>query len=329
MTRILAPVLGAVLILTVAGSTVSFATPIGPDNVRLLREEARVHVAFYPGSLLFLDATRLAVAGTDRTALWDVAAGPGAQLAELAELGQVLAVSSDGSLLAACTRARAVSVWRTDSLERVADVVVLRDTPYPSAAFSPDGLTLAVTNRHDEIELWDIQSGSRTATLVGHNSNLFGLTFSPDGRFLATAGGWSGSSADSDSCIKIWQPSTGALIATLPTIDLMDNHAIAFSADSARLFSAAAEALAAWDTQSWARVLTSPGGNGGLAVSPDGRLLALAYWGGSIRILESATMRVVRDLPAVDTPLSVRFSPDGARLAAGFQDGTVVVWRAP
>jgi len=320
----------ATLLLAVLDSTLSFASsPVTPDNVRLLREEVRIRVSLYPEDVLFLDDTRIVIAdGTARSLLWDLTAPTGTPPRDLAGMGAVLALSADGSTLA-CVTSGTVSLWTSDSFQKLADLQTLSATPNPTAAFAPSGNLLAVTNQRDDIQMVDLTAGTLVATLTGHNSNLFDLAFSPDGRMLATAGGWSGSTTDADSCIKVWDVASGALLATLPTIDLMDNHAMAFSPDSVRLFSGAAEGFAAWDTETWARIHTSPGGSYGLAVSPDGRLLALASWEGVIRLVNLATMRTARDLGAPATPLGVSFSPDGTRLAASFDDGTVIVWQMP
>lgn len=301
------------------------------DSGPVLPEEARVRVGFAPDLLVFLNDARIAIVGRSAswTSLWDLVGSPQAPL-DVPALGQVLAVSRDQTNVAACTRGGAVALWRADPLEPRVSLVTLQDTLYPIAAFSPDGRSLAVTNRRDEIELWDTESAALTATLVGHNSNLFDITFAPDGRLLATAGGLSGGSTDADSCVKVWDTATGALVASLPTIDIGDNHATAFTADGGRLFSGGPSRLVAWSTATWERVYDSgPSypGNAGLAISPDGRLLALASWAGSIRLVDLGTMSVLRDLPAPATPVDVCFSPDGSRIAACFQDQSVIVWR--
>ena len=39
-----------------------------------------------------------------------------------------------------------------------------------------------------DLQLWDIVSGSRKATLTGHIEGITSITFSPDGRTLASGG---------------------------------------------------------------------------------------------------------------------------------------------
>ena len=38
-------------------------------------------------------------------------------------------------------------------------------------------------------KVWDVQTGQELMTLYGNTSNVFGVSFSPDGKHVATAGG--------------------------------------------------------------------------------------------------------------------------------------------
>ena len=69
----------------------------------------------------------------------------------------------------------------------------------------------AVTTR-GPIELWNIATGQRIATMPGHGGAYLGgtcqaLAFSPDGKTLATGG--------ADGLVKLWDVSDGKLAATL------------------------------------------------------------------------------------------------------------------
>src|SRR6185369_586 len=71
-----------------------------------------------------------------------------------------------------------------------------------SLAFTPDGKRLAAAAfRQGTAHLWDITNKEQFALL--NHGEIYGLSFSADGKTLATAG-W-------DSKVRLWDSSTGKL----------------------------------------------------------------------------------------------------------------------
>src|SRR5262249_33230163 len=134
--------------------------------------------------------------------------------------------------------------------------------------FSPDGKTLAA-GLEGIYRLWDVASG-RELQPGGHRTAVDAVTFSPDGKILATAG-------TRDGSIRLWDTGTGREIRHLQNLVWVD--ALVFSRDGKQLMTNSLGGAQIWDVPSGKllRVLKNDGGaTDGLALSPDGSLLAVA-----------------------------------------------------
>lgn len=109
-----------------------------------------------------------------------------------------------------------------------------------SAAFSPDGTTLASGGFDRAVKLWDVADGRERATLDGHDGWVVSAAFSPCGDVLATG--------SHDQTVKLWDAATGRNLATLRG-HTGNVYCVAFSPDGSLLASGSLDrTVRVWDT---------------------------------------------------------------------------------
>ena len=183
-------------------------------------------------------------------------------------------------------------------------------------AISPDSSTLATGSWQGELYLWDVATGTHKMVLMGHLSNISTVTFSPDGKTLASGG---------DGKLYLWDIATGVRKLAI-TGHTSSVSTIAFSPDGRTLASGGYEKILLWDTATSTYEATlfvgDWAGNASLAFSPDGRTLA-SEASGLIHLWDvrnrahSATIRSYGGGAGGYTRYaSIAFSPDGRFLAS-------------
>ena len=179
----------------------------------------------------------------------------------------------------------------------------------------------------DEIELVNTRFKGPIYTLGG-TGGVDQLSFSPDGRLLASGGA-------SDGTIKLWDVASGKTLATLKH----EARSLVFSPDGRLLASGGASdgTIKLWDVASGKTLATlkheggEDPGVSSLVFSSDGRLLAS---GGAsdfmIKLWDVASGEHVATFSGHrGTVTSLAFSPNGkqaALLASGASDGTIKLW---
>jgi len=158
-----------------------------------------------------------------------------------------------------------------------------------------------------------------------HNGNAINVSFSPNGRTLASAGA-------RDNTIRLWDLATGKEQGVLAG-HTSPVTSVSFSPDGRTLASGSRDnTIRLWDLATGKEQAVLAGHTDLLtnvvSFSPDGRTLASAgAWDKTIRLWDLATGKEKAVLAGHTEPVtSVSFSPDGRTLASASWDKTIRLW---
>ncbi len=191
-------------------------------------------------------------------------------------------------------------VWAEGLLTPVG---VLEQPNTVALAFSPDGSLLALA-RGNEIHLLRCEDWSEIGHLVGHTRPVTCVAFSKSGTLLVSSS-W-------DGTVRLWDPATGELRREIAiSRGASDVFSVAMSPDERIVVSGAVEsgtgfAMVMWFEASTGRLMRS-------------KIISLSM---QLSVLGGGKTTIVNYVR------SIRFSPDGALVAAGFTDKAVRVWDA-
>jgi WD40 repeat protein len=349
------------------------------------------------------DGKMLASASVDKTIkLWDVQTGK--EIATLqGHTGSIswVSFSPDSKILASASADNTVKLWDTQTREEIATLEEHKGD-VKKISFSPDGKIFASASADNTVKLWDIQTreeiktfqlksqkfsfnydgkiiafaigktvklldtqtGKEIQTLSGHTHDGFGVSFSPNGKMLASASGdktiklWDTqtgkeiqtfnghtdwvqgvsfnpngkmlASASRDNTVKLWSTQTGKEIQTFKGHTAWVNG-VSFSRDGKMLASASDdETIKLWDTQTGKEIQTLKGHTSkvqGVSFSPKDKILASASGDNKVKLWNPKTGKEIQTLSGHTNPvMGVSFSPNGKILASASGDNTVKLW---
>lgn len=238
---------------------------------------------------------RIAATGYDgRIRIVDIKGGATRTLSGFRGWSAGVALSPDSHRVAAWSMDGDIWIFDADSGDRIQ---ILKGQPNKwgmALAWSPDGKILAAAR--SVISLWNVESGKAVRILEGHQDFVRALTFSPDGRRLA--------SASMDKTIRIWDRETGKEAFALKP------EGFAFYADGG------------WVTAPIRLPATAA------AFSADGKLLATAGADRIVRVWGVETGTLKKEFKGHRRAVTaVAFLPSGSRLISSSLDHSIRVWK--
>jgi WD40 repeat protein/transcriptional regulator with XRE-family HTH domain len=165
---------------------------------------------------------------------------------------------------------------------------------------------------------------SRVRLVFHHDSELWSVTYSPDGTHIA--------GASQDKTAKIWDATTGQLLLTLSGHTAPVNG-IAYSPDGRRVATASDDqSVRLWDSRTGEELLTFSGHRDAVfdvAFSLDGRRLATVSNDRAAKVWDVETGEELLTFSGHQaTVFDVAFGPDGNRVATSGMDQHVRIWDA-
>ncbi len=178
-------------------------------------------------------------------------------------------------------------------------------------AFSPDGRELVSGGQDGTVRIWDPQAARQIGILQAHEGAVWTAQFTPGGDRLVTAG--------SDGNVFVWDCNTrkktrtfkGRMAFLSPTAPLMvvvDSNLLSWEPEGE---------IAIWNYENGQKLGQFPDTGKSAAISPDGRLLAVAQGEHDVRLWDLASGELLRTLPTDEQVWSPAFSPDSRQLAVG------------
>ena len=159
------------------------------------------------------------------------------------------------------------------------------------------------------------------AEFRGHKGLVFALSFSPDGKTMATA--------SFDGTVRLWDFAAGQETAVLAG-HAAAVYAVTFAADGNTIATASQDqTIRLWNADGTFRKQLE--GHTGIvdsiAFSPDGTMIASGSADRSVRLWDVATAAELTKLGDHLLPVySVAFSPNGQLLASAGNDGVIKIW---
>lgn len=214
------------------------------------------------------------------------------QFVPLPERSLGLNFSPDGRLLAACGAEKKIRLWNVSTGQQIKEI----DLPQGaySIAFSPNSQYIAVglgepetlsnlkIESYEPVLIFQVQTGKKVVGLPIKSHYVVNVAFSSDGLLVALG--------QMPTTLTFWNPKTGELVKQYKNLEIDADNIFISSKERLLLLAENRERhgrVLAWDMQTNTKIRSfswrEP--SSAIALSADGRLLAVGFESGKIRLL--------------------------------------------
>lgn len=207
--------------------------------------------------------------------------------------------------------------------------------PVLAMAYSPTEERLATVGADRIVRIWDTSSGRLLDEIFEHKRSGWGLAYSPDGRYLLSAGGAVGQDT------LLWDVERGEAVTTTST-DGLFVHDVAWAPDGSQylIVSSGSSRMYVYETTTGIRTQHRPSGIALSALAHGERYLAATNSIGTTYVYDFEDSQVYEQIRMMRYDVNIdrnveddvagrdlEFSPDETLLANCYLDGMVEIWR--
>ncbi|MDO8753173.1 MAG: TIR domain-containing protein [Anaerolineales bacterium] len=257
------------------------------------------------------------VTGTENGVLsfWDASAG--ALISSLQFEGKIWKILlHPGGRWLAVGRTNAVSI--IDMTTQTENLYFSKEGEVYAIDFDKSGTYMATGTSKGYVSIWTVM-GEDTIAGPQHNSEIYDLSFSPDGQWLVSAG--------ADSTARAALTADGRERYSVVHGDWVED--LSFGPDSSWFVTVSDD--------NFVRVIDTATGQERMRmahanfvqkvrISPDGQWIATTGYDQTVRIWDSATGAEVMQIPVAGIGSSIRFNKDATRLIVGDRAGHLSLW---
>jgi hypothetical protein len=295
----------------------------GEDIATLLTESGWVR------GVAFLNDSHKTISGgyAEHFEVWDLAAAKEVDRFQIDSHIRNLAVDAAGSQVIVSTGEEGspdseATVYNLQG-DHSARVLKGHSGSVVNVAVSRDGNRYGTAARDNTAKIWRRNDLDKPITLK-HPEWVYDIAFSPDGKTAATSSYQGG--------VWLWNADSGEALGE-PLVKMQNGPwqcRLCFMPDSKALITASADGtIRRWDLATRKFRQIKPDGDNifGLAVSPDGKWLAVGRKDGRVDVLLAESMRVVHSYRGHrENTQALAFSPDSKSLVTGSDDNAIKLW---
>ena len=237
-----------------------------------------------------------------------------------------MAISHDGQTLYSAALDGKVIVWDLAGARRLGRPFTIGPDyryAFQPYAMRPDGRVLAVGHPDGTVTLIDARTLRALSTFRAvPRGPVLSMGYPPRSRLLVIGGDY-GYLAFVDPAAR------GKLVTRLP------GHSgplltMGFSSDGRHMATGSREAIILWTLRSGEATARPARSSvevlGDVALSPDGRMLAIVHPDQGVEVIDATTLRRRAQLTQSETVGRVRFTPDGRYIVGGSENGWARLW---